>query len=218
MLLAPAALQPLKRGGAPPVAFADRLAMVRLMCEASGDRRLAGSEVDAARADGSPNYTWDTLARLRETLGGPAELFLLIGADAFLTLHQWHRAAELMLAVDWIVAARPGVDPGWLHTRLGEALPAGIAAEGPAEEHPCWIRQHLAAMPDAAGHGERAMASLYLLPDLHEDVSATEIRSGLAAGSGLPERVLAPPVLGYILERGLYGSGPKQERRPRNSQ
>jgi nicotinate-nucleotide adenylyltransferase len=44
---------------------------------------------------------------------------------------------------------------------------------------------------------------LFLLPDLDQDISATEIRAALAEGSEL-ETVLAPSVAEYIRSHGLY--------------
>jgi nicotinate-nucleotide adenylyltransferase len=52
---------------------------------------------------------------------------------------------------------------------------------------------------DQAGVG----SALYLMPDLHEEISATDIRAAIS-GEGSAEGVLAPAVLRYIEERGLY--------------
>ena len=41
------------------------------------------------------------------------------------------------------------------------------------------------------------------MPDLHEDISATHIRSALA-GEESEEGVLSPAVQRYIREKGLY--------------
>ena len=104
VLFAPAGRQPLKTEVA-PAAFADRMAMVRLVCEE--DARFSASEIDAPRADGSPNYTVDTLASLRESMPD-AEIFSLIGADSLLGLPHWREPARLLQLAEWIVASRPG--------------------------------------------------------------------------------------------------------------
>jgi nicotinate-nucleotide adenylyltransferase len=44
---------------------------------------------------------------------------------------------------------------------------------------------------------------LYLLPDLDQDISATEIRTALADGDD-PRKLLAPAVAEYIHLHGLY--------------
>src|SRR4051812_26551553 len=82
VLLAPTGMQPLKDDGA-HASYDDRLAMTRLLC--AEDARLEVSEVDAAHADGSPNYTVDALARLKQDFP-EAELFAIVGADSFLSL------------------------------------------------------------------------------------------------------------------------------------
>lgn len=104
VLFAPVGRQPLKpEGQATP--FADRMAMVRLACEA--DRRFEASAIDAPRADGAPNYTVGTLEALRREMP-KAVLFALAGADSFLTLRQWKEPDRLLELAEWIVVSRPG--------------------------------------------------------------------------------------------------------------
>jgi nicotinate-nucleotide adenylyltransferase len=104
VLVAPVATQPLK-GGYGHSSFEDRLAMVRLAV--AGEPGLTASDVDAPIPGGRPNYTFETLQRLRKQLQPTDELFCLVGADSFLTLKGWHRCAELLLFCDFIVAGRP---------------------------------------------------------------------------------------------------------------
>ena len=229
ILLAPVALQPLKRElkVPPPASYTDRLAMLQLFIadQASSTNTTptharfdyAISELDAPRPDHQPNYTYDTLLQLRaqlDSLPQQNELFVLLGADSFLSMHRWHRAADLLVLTDWIIAARPG----FLLTRLTEALPECVRPTAPAEQGDRCIKQQLT---DQAGR----TTTLYLLPDLHMDVSATEIRAALAQNAGslqvadctprnltslpglagvtrLP--VLSPSVAAYIRARGLY--------------
>jgi nicotinate-nucleotide adenylyltransferase len=115
-----------------------------------------------------------------------------MGADSFLTIGKWYQATELLMACDFIVGARPGFDLG----RLAAALPENIAVA--AEE------------ADAAGclvlgmrNPAQKCSRLYLLPDLAEDVSATELRRTLQTGGETGEAV-APDVMRYIREHGLY--------------
>jgi nicotinate-nucleotide adenylyltransferase len=104
VLFAPVGRQPLK-SSENPTPFADRLAMVALACE--HDARFEPSTLDAPGADGSPNYTVDTLARLR-ILEPEATLFNLVGADSFLGLPRWREPQRLLEMAEWIVASRPG--------------------------------------------------------------------------------------------------------------
>ena len=104
VLFAPVGLQPLK-STPPDAAYPDRLAMVRIAC--SGEPKLAVSELDAPRADGRPNYTVNTLQQLKDQYPG-AELFVIAGADSFLTLRSWRAPETLLELAQWIVVSRPG--------------------------------------------------------------------------------------------------------------
>jgi nicotinate-nucleotide adenylyltransferase len=124
VLFAPAGRQPLKTEAA-PAAFADRLAMVKLVC--AEDSRFSASEIDASRKDGAPNYTVDTLAKLRESMPD-AEIFSLIGADSLLGLPHWREPERLLELAEWIVASRPGFP-------LGELAALGFTEEQRARIH-----------------------------------------------------------------------------------
>jgi nicotinate-nucleotide adenylyltransferase len=104
VLFAPAGRQPLKPEGT-PTAFVDRLAMVALAC--ATDSRFAVSELDAPHADGTPNYTVDTIAALRQEMPA-ARVFVLVGADSFLGLRRWYQSGRLLASAEWIVVSRPG--------------------------------------------------------------------------------------------------------------
>jgi nicotinate-nucleotide adenylyltransferase len=190
VLIAPVGVQPLKRG-TPATPYADRLAMVRLAC--AGDARLVPSEIDAARGDGRPNYTYDTLLRLRSEVQPRDKLFLLVGADAFRTLRQWYRAAELMGICCFAVAGRPGSPL----ERIDDFLPQGIGAE---EE--C----RTAELVEYGLHGAGAAGrKLYVFPDLSYAAAATSIRASLASdGEGSVAHVLDPQVAAYVRSKGLY--------------
>ncbi len=103
VLLAPTGRQPLKRNGA-EASFADRLAMVRLLCEQ--DHLLEPSTCDAPRPDGSPNYTVDALTHLKQQYID-ATLFAIIGADSLLDLPRWRESERLFELATWISVSRP---------------------------------------------------------------------------------------------------------------
>jgi nicotinate-nucleotide adenylyltransferase len=113
VLLAPAAVQPLKLDGA-HASFADRLHMVELLCE--GTRGIEASTIDGPQTGNAPNYTIDTLHRLRDELPPGTEIFVIVGADAFLGIRQWKDAAALLEQARWIVVSRPGFDLHMLET------------------------------------------------------------------------------------------------------
>lgn len=107
VLLAPTAIQPLKPNGA-HASFPDRLQMVELLCE--GTRGVEASAIDGPQADNKPNYTIDTLRRLRDILPSNAEIFFIVGADAFLGTRHWKDSDALLEEARWIVVSRPGFD------------------------------------------------------------------------------------------------------------
>jgi nicotinate-nucleotide adenylyltransferase len=123
VLVAPVGTQPLK-GGSGHSSFEDRLAMVKLAV--AGDPGLSASDIDAPLPSGQPNYTFDTLQRLRSHLQPADVLFFLLGADSFLTLRQWHQSTELLLFCDFIVAGRPGFSLA----QINAALPEGVKNTG----------------------------------------------------------------------------------------
>jgi nicotinate-nucleotide adenylyltransferase len=64
------------------------------------------STLDAPRPDGQPNYTVDTLAALAREYPA-ADLFVLTGADSFLTMRKWRSPDRLLALAEWIVVSRP---------------------------------------------------------------------------------------------------------------
>ena len=111
--LVPTGRQPLKPEGS-VAPFEDRLAMTALLC--AGEEGMRPLALDAPLPEGQPNYTADTLAALRESLPAGAELFAIVGADAFLGLPKWHKAAQLFGLAEWIVVSRPGFALGQIET------------------------------------------------------------------------------------------------------
>ena len=100
----PAAVQPLKVGGASASA-ADRLAMTERLVQG-----IPGFTVDPAEIDRSGlSFTVDTLAGLAAEVPG-AELFLLLGADAYAFFDQW-REPDRIRALATIVVMVRGTDP-----------------------------------------------------------------------------------------------------------
>jgi nicotinate-nucleotide adenylyltransferase len=105
VLFAPVGRQPLK-AESPAATFADRLEMTRLAVASAADPRFAVSSVDGPRPDAAPNYTVDTLACLGREYPA-ATLFVLTGADSFLTLRGWRSPDRLLELAEWIVVSRP---------------------------------------------------------------------------------------------------------------
>jgi nicotinate-nucleotide adenylyltransferase len=198
VLFAPVGAQPLKPLGS-TAAFADRVAMTRLAIASEAGFEV--SLVDGPEPLGEPNYTLETLLRLRGELPGGGTLFCLMGADSFAGLRGWHRTAEIPFAARLIVASRPGQKLDDLEA----ALPAGLTIEavpGPDDlESEVEVRTYL--LRNRAGES----AAFYLLPGLEIEISASDIREQARgrAGGAEPGRALVPSsVSEYIRAHGLY--------------
>ncbi len=199
VLFAPAGRQPFK-GKFPATDFVHRYAMTALATQA--DARFVPSLIDAPYNSGSreaenarPNYTVDTLARLRASLAAapePTALFTLLGADSWLDIGHWYQAAHLLALTDWIVAARPGFSLAGAEA----ALPPGVMA------HP---------IPATADGGlelhqtDGTTTRVWFLPHMQEDVSATELRAALDRGQ-VDADLIPAAVRGYIARTGIYPS------------
>lgn len=191
ILVAPVAAQPLKQD-ASSASFADRLAMTRLAF--AGEPAMEISLLDAPRADGTSNYTIDTIAALRRQLSPGDSLFCIMGADSFSTISKWHRSTDLLTACDFIVGARPGIDLAVAKA----ALPDDVSASPRTTELP-----HTQLLELSGGGGKKSL--LYLLTDLADQASATQVRAALqdeASADGL----LSPCVKQYIHDHRLYAA------------
>lgn len=198
VLFAPVAAQPLKPQGA-GAAFADRVEMTRLAIQ--GEPAFSLSLADAPTPTGEPNYTLQTLQRLRADLPAEGALYCLMGADSYFGLRGWRSAAEIPFAASLIVASRPGQDL----SGLAAALPAGLqmeAAAGPPQTVN-GVALSRAWLVNAAG----SRAPFYLLPGLHVEISASALREQLQlrGPAGIGE-LLPAAVSRYIRARRLYGA------------
>jgi nicotinate-nucleotide adenylyltransferase len=194
VLFAPVGRQPLK-GKYPATDFLHRYTMTALATQA--DARFVPSLLDAPQSSGTqetrPNYTVETLARLRALLAAepePTELFTLLGADSWLDIGRWFQASRLLALTDWIVAARPGFSLASAEA----ALPAGITSEKIEDSTEQFFLLH---------HAHGNATQVFFLPCVQEDISATELRSALDAGS-VDKELLPAAVREYIRKTGLY--------------
>lgn len=218
VLFSPVGTQPLKPNGL-VASFEDRLAMTRLAI--ADEPGFALSLADAPRPSAAPNYTLETLLALRAELPPQSVLFCLMGADSFAGFNRWHRAAEIPFVAHLIVASRPGQ----LLRNLDSALPNGLTLVGQGfspdthsmneagalapevcvSEIETELRRYVLRNP--AGQ----QAPFYLLPGLHIEISASDIREQIrlsepspAAAQQPDHSLLPPPVLEYIRAHRLY--------------
>ena len=152
-----------------------RLELTRLAVEQMGLGDRAEVLDLELRREGS-SYTADTLERLKERYPGD-ELWLLLGADMFLTLQAWHEPGRILSL-------------------------AGVAAFGRSEAD----TEELFSVQRDYLYETFPQARIFTLsvPGV-VDVSSTELRERLRKGEG--GNLLAPAVYGYILREGLYETG-----------
>jgi nicotinate-nucleotide adenylyltransferase len=150
----------------------------------------ASSKASKDRAP-KPNYTVDTVRRLKQSLKASDKLFLLIGMDAFAEIAKWHHADDLFRECEFVVASRPG----YSLADVANALPGSVRPK-PEVTHP--FRKQ-AATGDMVLTG----ATVHILESVHQPVSATAIRDAAAAGKSLG-RFVDAAVADYIRKVGLY--------------
>jgi nicotinate-nucleotide adenylyltransferase len=137
-----------------------------------------------------------------------------MGADSFLGLRRWHRAAEIPYAASLIVASRPGQPLDGLKSALPPGLtlepsPDGDPNESAANGSDVEVRAFLIVNPA----GERA--PFYVLPGLDVEISASDIREAIRkagprgssvalGGSEAVQSMLPDAVAEYIRANGLY--------------
>ena len=102
------------------LATAEEKAFVPSLLEAP-DEGAAPVRKKAAKAR-RPNYTIDTVRRLKQSFKNSDKLFLLIGMDAFADIAKWHQAEALFRECEFVVASRPGYSLADVANALPENL------------------------------------------------------------------------------------------------
>ncbi len=167
------------------LATAEEKAFVPSLLEAPEDA------VPIRRGQEKPNYTIDTVRRLKQSFKASDKLFLLIGMDAFADIAKWHQAEALFRECEFVVASRPGYSLADVANALPESLRPRAEVTRPFQKQ--------AAAGDLVLKG----ATIHLLADLKQAASATAIRQAAAAGKPLG-RFVDAGVAEYIRKMGLY--------------
>jgi nicotinate-nucleotide adenylyltransferase len=183
--------------GAPPhklkqplTPYVHRYAMVALAIQ--GEKAFTPSDIESyERLDRKPSYSIDTVRRLKKELKKTDRLFFIIGIDAFNDIATWRQPEELLRETDFIVVSRPG----YSLADIGAALPKTLRPDPK-------VTKALKQQP-AIGEIVLKGATLHLLPDVHEKISATQIRAAARSGRKL-ETLVGPAVAEYIRKTGLY--------------
>ena len=196
---------PPHKASQPVVSYWHRYAMTVLAT--SGEKTFVPSQLEApsettdSKARGSarqaPNYTIDTIRRLKQEIHKNDRLFFLIGIDAFKDISKWHEAEALFGECEFIVASRPG----YFLADVASALPEKLR---PREE----VTRPFAKQP-AKGDLVLPGVSVHLIDNLNLNISATAIREALA-GKRPIARWVPGSVEEYIKKEGLYRQDEKR--------
>jgi nicotinate-nucleotide adenylyltransferase len=182
----------------PMASYFHRYAMVVLAT--MGEKVFAPSLLEApeivaggrgARPHADPNYSIDTVRRLKQTLKKKDRLFFLIGIDAFDEIAKWREAEALFRECEFIVASRPGHSLADVANALPESLRPAPGVTKPFAKQP--------AKGDLVLRG----VTVHLLDSVRQPISATAIREAVAAKRPLG-RFVDPAVAEYIRKMELY--------------
>lgn len=175
-------------GGLPPhkyeksiTPFHDRLAMTRMAAQDSS--LLEVLDLEGHRQ--GPSYSIETLREIHKLYKNNAEIFFIIGMDAFLEIKTWKEYKNLFDDSNFVILKRPGFS-------FEELAPFVLSLE--------------------VGFREVKSSNIFAIPSGNlliykeatlMDISSTRIREMVAAGRSI--RFLLPePVRTYIIEKGLY--------------
>ena len=210
ILFVPANVPPHKQSQ-PLSAFAHRYAMIALATAQDKDflpsLLEAPDELESTSAakkrrekvsGEKPNFTIDTVKRLKRSFKKSDRLFLLIGIDAFQDIAKWRLAEALFKECEFVVASRPGFSLA----DIAKALPENLR---PREEVTRPFHKQ-AATGDLVLRG----VTIHLLDDVYQPVSSTSIRQAVAADRPLT-RFEDPAVADYIKKTRLYKAGPTRD-------
>jgi nicotinate-nucleotide adenylyltransferase len=198
ILFVPANIPPHKQSQ-PLSAFAHRYAMIALAT--ADEKDFAPALLEAPEDIDSPslrkpriekpNYTIDTVKRLKKSLKKADRLFLLIGIDAFADIAKWRQAEAIFRECEFVVASRPGFSLA----DVANALPASLRPRQKVTQP--FHKQ--AATGDLVLQG----VTIHLLDEVYQPISSTTIRQAAAAGKPMA-RFVEPAVADYIKKMGLY--------------
>jgi nicotinate-nucleotide adenylyltransferase len=102
VIFVPAAHPPHK-AGVTHASYEHRVHMAELACQSDPRFEVSRLEEGTARS-----YSIDTIQKVRAILSPGAELFFILGADAFSEIRTWYRWREVAASVTFLVVSRPG--------------------------------------------------------------------------------------------------------------
>jgi nicotinate-nucleotide adenylyltransferase len=187
VLFIPAALAPHKRVSKVTTAL-HRYAMLALATQREPLMRVSTIELDAPERP----YTFETLARIEESVGSEAQLFFVMGADSWMEITTWREWEQVLTLTNHIVVARPGYE--WNAEHITPAIRERIIdLRGAAAER-------MAREIDSSDS-----AKIYITDAVNMNVSATGIRRAVRERRDTDWlRLVTTSVADYIRKYGLY--------------
>ncbi|HJX35092.1 MAG TPA: nicotinate-nucleotide adenylyltransferase [Desulfatiglandales bacterium] len=182
VLLIPGALPPHKYEKS-ITPFHDRLAMTRIAAQDSSFLEVLDLE---GRRNG-PSYSIETLREIHRLYKDQADIFFIIGMDAFLEIKTWKEYKNLFKKSNFVVLKRPGFS----FEELASFIPS--------------LEVDFRRMSDSNTFAIPSGNLIIYKEATLMDISSTRIREMVAAGRSI--RFLLPEaVRDYIIEKSLYGT------------
>lgn len=167
----------------PHASASDRLHMVQLAVHSNP--AFLADQREIHREDAC--YTFDTLTALRSELGSQQSICLLLGSDAFATLHTWHRWSELFDLAHIVVFQRPGQP-------LGNLM---------VTSDPLLLREYSARLaPSSKVLHEHPAGHIVVLNIPALEISSTDIRQRCVAGKDIHH--LVPDAVAHYIHNNPY--------------
>ncbi len=156
--------------------------MVRLAI--TDNSHFALSEVELRRPGKS--YSIETIGYFRREFGPLAELYFVLGLDAFLEIDTWKESSSLFCLCHFIIMTRPGLEKDF----SGEYLPVDLA------DNFCYDAQR-------KGYAHSSGFLVYPKEITALDISSTRIRKNLQNGRSV-KYLLPAAVEAFIDQQKLY--------------
>lgn len=176
LVFIPAAKPPHKNGIITPIEH--RIMMLELVC--NENKHFSCSSIEAELP--KPSYTVDTLVELMKHYRADAELYFLIGGDAFLELMTWKSYSKILSMVQIVVSPRIGYS--------NQRIYAFLERIGYTQINRKW----------QGGNGKK---DIFLLSEFPQDVCSSKVRDVIVKGSDTTT-LLPQVVADYIKENSLY--------------
>lgn len=164
---------------------------VASLLEAPGEFILHEKKSAKASVTSTPNYSIETIRKLKQSLKKIDRLFFLIGIDAFKDITKWREAEALFSECEFVIASRPGFSLADVAGALPEKFRPRAEVTKPFAKQP------------AAGDLVLPGVTLHLLDNVNQKISATEIRGAVRAKRPI-KKFVPENVEEYIKKEGLY--------------